>query len=1299
MKKLLVLTAMLIGLSFWGFAQVNMPALLQLQEQLQADFEKEKAELRAWAKARKLPLRFTDQEGREVELMGVDETGMPIYYMTNNVVAAHSTSTSRVWTGGLLGYNLNGQGMTVGEWDGGATRLTHQELVGRAIQVDGATTLSNHATHVAGTLIAAGVQPNARGMAWQANLATHDWNNDTNEMNAAAQNGLLVSNHSYGQIAGWNNSNGSWYWYGNPAISPTLDWNFGFYNSKARDWDVVSRNNPFYLIVKSAGNNRNQGPNPGTTHFVRNASGTWVSSTDVRPRSGPYDCLPTYSVAKNILTVGAVNDLPNGWQSAAGVSMSSFSSWGPTDDGRIKPDIVGNGVGLYSSYSGSNTQYSSISGTSMSGPNVAGSLILLQQHYQEVRGQFMRSATLKALAIHTADEAGPDPGPDYMFGWGMMNTAKAVQLIDNSDGESLLEEHILENGNEITVHAFHPQAGTLKVSIAWTDPASTPPPASLNNRTPLLVNDLDLRLVHLPTGISYAPWILDPDNPSAAANRGDNIRDNVEQVYVENAPPGDYAIRISHKGNLQGGNAQHFGLVASGLVKGIQANFVADKPISCGPDSIQFTNLSGGASQFLWSFPGGTPSTDTSVNPRVFYANPGVYEVSLRVTGAQGSDSLTRFGFIRIGVGAPLPFFEDFESGEPTTRGWSIENPDSATSWELFTTGGTSPGNQSMRMNFYSYNAVGQRDRLTSPALSFIGMDSVRLSFQHAYRAYSANNSDSLIIKVSNDCGLSWNRVLSVGGPTLATLANSTSNFAPTLSSSWCGNGNNLACFDLDLSAYSGDSLVYVQFEAWNGYGNNLYIDNIQVVGSPNVAPIADFRSSASRICAGGQLQFFDQSNFLPNSYLWSFAGGTPASSTDANPVVSYATPGTYSVQLIVQNQIGNDTLLMPAAVVVDSIPSVSLAPLAAMCSTDGILNLTAGSPTGGYYAGNGVVGTDQFDPALAGAGLHDITYTFTGPNGCEATATQQIMVTNTPAPVFGLVLPQCVDNAAYTLVEGQPAGGTYSGPGIVGGSQFDPALAGVGTHLITYTINDNGCVGAATRSITVTDAPQASINSIPPVCTGQGTILLVGQPIAGLFSGPGVAFGVFNPTVAGPGIHTITYLVDVNGCSSTAQIQVEVGATPARPIISLQGGDLVSSAPDSNQWYRDGQLIAGATAMSYTPTQTGTYQVRQLAGNCPSQLSEGVEVSQVGVQSLADGGIQMYPNPSAGSLMLRWDAGSITARALQIRSALGQVVHRQQILEGESISLQLNHLQDGLYTVELIGTDRIFSGRLILHR
>ena len=220
---------------------------------------------------------------------------------------------------------------------------------------------------MAGTLVAAGVNSGAKGMAPAAPLRAWDWNNDDSEMAAAAAAGLLVSNHSYGVATGWqyNSSDGNWYWYGNPGISPVEDADFGYYNDSAADWDQIARNAPGYLVFKSAGNDRgDSGPGAGGGHYVWNGS-DWVWSTATRDPDGGatgYDTLPPRSTAKNILVVGAVHDISGGYVSPGGVSPASFSSYGPTDDGRIKPDLVANGVGLTSSYTGGDASYASLSG-------------------------------------------------------------------------------------------------------------------------------------------------------------------------------------------------------------------------------------------------------------------------------------------------------------------------------------------------------------------------------------------------------------------------------------------------------------------------------------------------------------------------------------------------------------------------------------------------------------------------------------------------------------------------------------------------------------------------------------------------------------------------------------------------------------------------------------------------------------------------------------------------------------------------------------------------------------------------
>lgn len=387
-------------------------------------------------------------------------TGEPLFFTTCNLTAAQNVGTHKLWTGGELQLNLEGSNLTIGLWDAGAVRATHQEFTRRVSQIDNVSFIynagSNHATHVSGTLIAAGLSPQARGMAKEARLWAYDWNGDVPEMAQAAAAGLLISNHSYGYSA-----------WGMPQ------WMFGFYDQYAANWDEITYIFPYYLPVKAAGND----------------GGSGYNSAD-----GGYDLLLGASNAKNALVVGAVyGDTYTGPES---VRIAPFSSWGPTDDGRIKPDLVAPGVNLYSAGAAADNAYAYGSGTSMATPVVTGSLALLQEYYRRLYGSYMQAATLRALAIHTAREAGSAPGPDYIHGWGLLNVEEAARVMQASSSQaSIIAEHRLAQEEELVFQLRAAGNMPLKVTIAWNDPAAIPDNWGVEDvRTPLLVNDLDLRV-------------------------------------------------------------------------------------------------------------------------------------------------------------------------------------------------------------------------------------------------------------------------------------------------------------------------------------------------------------------------------------------------------------------------------------------------------------------------------------------------------------------------------------------------------------------------------------------------------------------------------------------------------------------------------------------------------------------------------------------------------------------------------------------------------------------------------------
>jgi hypothetical protein len=296
---------------------------------------------------------------------------------------------------------------------------------------------------------------------------------------------------------------------------------------------------------------------------------------------GGYDTILEQACSKNVLSVGAVYPLTNGYAGTNSVVWAPFSSCGPTDDGRIKPDVVAAGVGILTTAGvGDNYYYvpPGISGTSFSAPSVAGSVSLLAQYYQQLHTNAaeLLASTLKGLVIHSSDQCGGAAGPSYRFGYGLMNANTAATLIrqDATNGlKNQIKEVMLNNGQyaQFPLVSAGGTGNPLKVTICWTDPAgSANAETNLNNPAAKLVNDLDLRVV-APNGTTNFPYLLSPDltnrSPSvraSAATTGDDARNNVEQVYLANPSAGTYTVRVTHKGTLT--NSQWVSILISGNV-------------------------------------------------------------------------------------------------------------------------------------------------------------------------------------------------------------------------------------------------------------------------------------------------------------------------------------------------------------------------------------------------------------------------------------------------------------------------------------------------------------------------------------------------------------------------------------------------------------------------------------------------------------------------------------------------------------------------------------------------------------
>ncbi len=417
-------------------------------------------------------------------------------------------------------YNLTGNGVTILVFDGGMVDPTHPDFGARVTQME-AGTVQAHATHVAGTVGGNGANSGGtnRGMAPAATIISGEYDacvpfcfyNSPNDVS----DDYIFARENY-DVELTTNSVGA-------NVSPNgypCSW-FGDYELTSRIIDGLVRQTVDRPLIQfwAAGNERGD---PGCAN-------------------SSYRCMSIPAGAKNIMTVGATS---------ASDALASFSSWGPTDDGRIKPEVVATGVNVTSCAPGGG--YTSMSGTSMATPAAAGvaCLILERWHSLYPDAPDPLPETVKALYINSATDLGT-AGPDYQSGFGLVNALSAIQQLDAGgvlEGELSLDETYTHN---FTVPVNTP---TLDVSLAWSDVPA------LGNVIPTLVNDLDLVLVS-PNGTNYLPWTLNPASPGSPAVAGVDSVNVCERVRVANPAAGSWTLRVT--GEINVGTAQTFGLASS----------------------------------------------------------------------------------------------------------------------------------------------------------------------------------------------------------------------------------------------------------------------------------------------------------------------------------------------------------------------------------------------------------------------------------------------------------------------------------------------------------------------------------------------------------------------------------------------------------------------------------------------------------------------------------------------------------------------------------------------------------------
>jgi hypothetical protein len=1240
--------------------------------------------------AKQKGIKLEDRIGdKKIILQQINALGEALYLgVESNRRSGQITRTDQLYSTGGLGLSLSGKSDTLAGklalWDGGGAMTTHQEFGGRISIQESSTTSDLHATHVAGTLIAQGVIASARGMAFGADLKVWDYNNDNTEISAASPN-LLISNHSYGYQAGWvfDSTKNKWQWWGNDAISNLEDYKFGYYDSNAQALDKIAYNAPNYLITKSAGNSRSEnGPDfaKGEYYFLKN---TRDSSNIIRAKNDSYDIISTTGTAKNILTVGAIESIQQPPNVASEIRVSNFSSWGPTDDGRIKPDIMGVGTDILSTSNTSNAAYTSLDGTSMSSPQVAGSLFLLQQLYNHLNnGRFMRSATLKGLAIHTAMDFGP-VGPDYQSGWGLLNTESAAKVIQNQDKSHAIRELRLNNGTIYTEKFIASGAGIIRATLAWTDPEGNVLPllaSSLNNRSPRLVNDLDIKIQD--SKGTYLPFTLDPENPSALAKTGVNNVDNVEKITIPQSIPGEiYTLTINHKGTLKN-SQQDFSLLLSGIGGNSYCNLIpsASKTLitQVNSDNKTIANTLDSSGTAIAIEIGETKSLS------IQFSNSNAKNIRAAVDWNQDGD------------------FDDLN--ELVLTSTSIVS-------DRYSFSITSPVGASVD-NRYKFRLIASYDPINSSCGSFSNGNSLEASIQ-LLQASNDLAAISLSTTVGNFCQNTGNlkliaRIKNVGTKTQTKLPVAIRVFANTqaigqligsidkinpgseqdvtLQGDIALGAGNTYTFELshqltnDQNPQNNTIKLIQKIEnpiAPSAFGTqctpgnlvNLtavsdgalwYSNNLLVGAGPKVTLPATATYSVAQADFAGNLNPTNKASFGTGTYYENF-GPQPILEVKSPIVLESAriyvgTPGTITFSVY-----NKDTGELVASVTKE------------VEATRTQSNLTR---TGGQLI------DDKNDPG-------------------------QIVYLNLPFPTAGsyLIGQTCSNGAsifrsnkslADTVNTPVNLGYPYSIPNIVSitGAKFNGSAITTGYYYF-YDIKFRsiGCPSPRSQvAVNASPSPTVAItpNGTATACSSDSKV------IAATFSDNAAVQWLLNGNpIAGANQATLTvnksgqYQAQVSNnynCTSVSSSLNLAFSTPLSPLLSYANGILKSSGGNNMQWYFNGKAITGANEATYFPTESGTYSIKLTDINgCPAS-SENFSISILANEEVNPFiQITAYPNPTNNEIFLGLPDSILPRKSLlvQLWNNVGQLVKTINYASlSKQIALDVSNVANGNYLI-----------------
>jgi PKD repeat protein len=521
------------------------------------------------------------------------------------------------------------------------------------------------------------------------------------------------------------------------------------------------------------------------------------------------------------------------------------------------------------------------------------------------------------------------------------------------------------------------------------------------------------------------------------------------------------------------------------------ADFSANNTAPCIGSTVQFTDQSSNQpTSWAWTFSPTTvtyvgATSSTSQNPQVQFNAAGNYTVTLVATNAQGNDSEVKTAYIAVTSGGALPYSQNFEGTTFPPAGITVLNPDNGSvAWgtdgakgfvRRTATGNTGSASGCAGINYFNYNvAGGPTDALVIQPLSLVGATNPTMTFKRAYRYY--NNPtyyDELRVFVSTDCGATYgSAVYTKTGTQLATSGTLNTTFSPGAAGDW----------DIDtvnLAAYVGQTVV-IKIEGTSRYGNNLYIDDINIASSVLTAGVSISTSSTS-ICSGQSATFTatPTNGGTSPSYQWRKNGGNVGTNSPTytdNALVNgnvITCIMTSNLPGVTGNPATSNAITMTVNATVTPSVSITANPGNAICSGQNV-TFTATPVNGGtspsyQWRRNGSnVGSNSAtfsSTALVNGDVITVVMTSNAPCASPTTATSNAItmtVNATPAT------PTITQNGT-TLTSSSATGNQwyFNGSPIAGATSQTHVATQTGNY--TVVVTQSGCASLASSPVNVT--------------------------------------------------------------------------------------------------------------------------------------------------------------------------------------------------------------------------------------